>query len=118
MNKNLLLILLTSILAACGGSGGSSSNTEKENTSQNTEKDDTESNSENDTSKKTILNFDASKLAYFSIKHGEGEWKKLENKKQDIEISDPKGDISLVIVCDETERNEFVDREFEVAHYA
>lgn len=100
MKKSIPLILLTSILSACGGSGSS----------------DSDSSGIETPISKPVLTYDASKLAYFAVKHGDGDWQELDNKTHSIDITDTKGDISIITVCDETGYNDTTDREVEVTH--
>lgn len=86
-------------LSACGGSGGSSDLESAEDESGN-----------------PVFNFDASKLAYFAVKQGSGDWQEMDRIVQSIEVTDIKGDLSIITVCDNDDSN-FTSRDVTVSHF-
>ncbi|MGK0247949.1 MAG: hypothetical protein ACI910_000677 [Oleispira sp.] len=98
MFKIITLISIAMALSACGGSGGSSDLESAEDESGN-----------------PVFNFDASKLAYFAVKQGSGDWQEMDRIVQSIEVTDTKGDLSFVTVCDKDNSN-YMIRDVTVSH--
>ena len=76
MLRHSVLFSAVALLTACGGSSSS------------------------DSASAPVVTLDASNLAYAAVRHGDGDWQKLDVATvHSITPTDPEGDLSLVTIC-------------------
>lgn len=93
MFKSIAFISLAMGLTACGGGGGGGGgDTEIKEIAEIKEIIEEEAGN-------PVFSLDASKLDYFAVKQGSGEWQEMPNSENSIEVTDTKGDLSTVTVC-------------------